>query len=189
MALLLVSFTIYNDCSYAILSVTGQLFYAEVKPGTLEYTLYALAATISGVIAALGFIWVRPHVPIRLETWLLIAYGLLLIQPAWGCIGFADINFGLKVCLLLNAHATRLYHVLTYTTSQARWEFYVQVFLIYLSGTIANNSFRVIFSEMVPPRNEVRWFSLQYILSSSTVSRRSHPILGSLPVCGAPGSF
>lgn len=51
-----------------------------------------------------------------------------------------------------------------------RWEYYVQVFLITLSGVIVNSSFRVLFSEMMPPRNEVRWFGLQYVLSCATVS-------------------
>jgi MFS-type transporter involved in bile tolerance (Atg22 family) len=51
-----------------------------------------------------------------------------------------------------------------------RWEFYVQVFLITFSGVVVNSSFRVLFSEMMPPRNEVRWFGLQYVLSCATVS-------------------
>jgi hypothetical protein len=46
----------------------------------------------------------------------------------------------------------------------------VQVFLITLSGVIANTSFRVLFSEMMPPRNEFRWFDLRYVLSCATVS-------------------
>lgn len=100
MTLLLISYTIYTDCTYAISSVTGQLFYAEIKPNTLEYTLYALAATVSGVIASIGFLLVRPHVPIRLETWLLIGYAIVLIQPAWGCVGFASVDFGFKVRFL-----------------------------------------------------------------------------------------
>jgi len=35
---------------------------------------------------------------------------------------------------------------------------------------MASSTFRVLFSEMMPPRNEVRWFGLQYVLSCATVS-------------------
>jgi hypothetical protein len=99
MAVLLFSFTIYTDTTYAISSVVNQLFIAEVRPDTLEYSLYALAQTICGVICTVAFLWVRPFVPIRLESWLLIGYGIIIIIPVWGCIGFADVNFGYKVSL------------------------------------------------------------------------------------------
>ena len=97
MALLLISFTIYTDTTYAISSVTNQLFIAEVRPDTLEVSLYALASTISGVVCTVGFMWVRPFVPIRLESWLLIGYGIIILIPIWGCIGIADVSFGYKV--------------------------------------------------------------------------------------------
>ncbi|KAF2171428.1 hypothetical protein M409DRAFT_18545 [Zasmidium cellare ATCC 36951] len=147
MAALLISYTIYTDSTYAVASVTSQLFVTEVRPGTLEISLYALTSTISGVVCTVLFLWVRPFVPIKLETWLLVGYGLLILIPVWGCIGFADVDFGFK----------------------ERWEFYVQTFLITLSGVIVNSVFRVLFSEMVPTANEVRWFSLQLILSCATV--------------------
>ncbi|KAI0470031.1 vacuole effluxer Atg22 like-domain-containing protein [Xylariaceae sp. FL0804] len=146
-AVLLVAFTIYNNTSLALLSVTSQIYVTEVRPGALEYSLYALAQTTSSVVAAVLFHLVRPRVPLRLETWLLLSYGLLLLVPVWGYIGLADINFGFK----------------------ARWEFYIQAFLTFLLGVIANTSFRVLFSEMVPPCNEVRWCSLQSVLSSATI--------------------
>jgi hypothetical protein len=97
MALLLVSFTIYTDTTYAISSVTSQLFILEVLPDTLEITLYALASTISGVICSVGFMALRPYVPIRLETWLLIGYGIMILIPVWGTIGLANVSFGFKV--------------------------------------------------------------------------------------------
>lgn len=97
MAILLVSFTIYTDTTYAISSVTSQLFVLEVFPGTLEISLYALASTISGVICSVGFMALRPYVPIRLETWLLIGYGIMILIPVWGTIGFANVSFGFKV--------------------------------------------------------------------------------------------
>ena len=97
MAALLVSYTIYTDTTYAISSVTSQLFVLEVMPGTLEISLYALASTISGVICTVGFMAIRPYVPIRLETWLLIGYGIMILIRVWGAIGFANVSFGFKV--------------------------------------------------------------------------------------------
>ena len=89
MAALLISFTIYTDTTYAISSVTSQLFVLEVIPSTLEVSLYALASTISGVVCSVAFMAVRPYVPIRLETWLLIGYCIMVAIPVWGAIGFA----------------------------------------------------------------------------------------------------
>lgn len=60
--------------------------------------------------------------------------------------------------------------------SQARWEFYVSQFFLYLSGTIITTCFRVLFSEMMPPKNEVRWFGPPWVLSCATVSACSAPI-------------
>jgi len=99
MAALLISFTIYTDTTYAISSVTSQLFVLEIMPGTLEISLYALASTISGVICTVGFMALRPYVPFRLETWLLIGYGIMILIPVWGSIGLAAgvVNFGFKV--------------------------------------------------------------------------------------------
>ena len=99
MAALLISFTIYTDTTYAISSVTSQLFVLEVMPGTLEISLYALASTISGVVCTAGFMTIRPYVPIRLETWLLIGYGIMILIPVWGSIGLSAgvVNFGFKV--------------------------------------------------------------------------------------------
>jgi hypothetical protein len=97
MAILLVSFTIYTDTTYAISSVTSQLFVLEVLPDTLEISLYALASTVSGVVCSVGFMALRPYVPIRLETWLLIGYGIMILIPVWGAIGFANVSFGFKV--------------------------------------------------------------------------------------------
>jgi hypothetical protein len=101
MAALLISYTIYTDTAYAISSVTSQLFVLEVMPGTLEISLYALASTISGVVCTVGFMAVRPYVPIRLETWLLIGYGIMILIPVWGSIGLSAsvVNFGFKVSL------------------------------------------------------------------------------------------
>ncbi len=46
----------------------------------------------------------------------------------------------------------------------------MQLFVIQLSSSLANASFRVMFSEMIPVGNEVRWFGLQLTVSCGTVS-------------------
>jgi hypothetical protein len=101
MAILLISYTIYNDTAFAIASVMSQLYILELRPGTLEISLYALAATVSGAIASIGFFWIRPLLPFRLEYWLLVCYFIMILIPAWGIIGFAGVNFGFKVSQLL----------------------------------------------------------------------------------------
>jgi MFS-type transporter involved in bile tolerance (Atg22 family) len=178
MAILLISYTIYNDTAFAIASVMSQLYILELKPGTLEISLYALAATVSGAIGSLAFFWIRPLLPFRLEHWLLVCYVIMILIPAWGIIGFADVNFGFKVSRLVCVGASQKGHCLQCANvlpfrSQARWEFYVSQFFLYLSGTIITTCFRVLFSEMMPPKNEVRWFGLQWVLSCATVSARS----------------
>ena len=107
MAILLISFTIYTDTTYAISSVTSQLFVLEVLPDTLEISLYALASTVSGVVCSVGFMALRPYVPIRLETWLLIGYGIMILIPVWGAIGFANVSFGFKVSFTTRRASTR----------------------------------------------------------------------------------
>lgn len=97
MAILLISYTIYNDTAFAIASVLSQLYILELRPGTLEISLYALAATVSGAIASIGFFWIRPLLPFRLEYWLLVCYFIMILIPAWGIIGFRGVNFGFKV--------------------------------------------------------------------------------------------
>lgn len=52
---------------------------------------------------------------------------------------------------------------------QNRWEFYVQLFVMFLSQALVNSSFRVLFSEMIPAGSEVRWFGMQLVLSCATV--------------------
>ena len=99
MLLLLLSYTIYTDTSFALNSVTAQLYFTEVKPDTLEYSLYTIAANIFILVCTLGFyILQKWRSPFRLEYWLVIGYALILVVPLWGCIGLADsINFGYKV--------------------------------------------------------------------------------------------
>ncbi|KAG9235081.1 autophagy-related protein 22-like protein [Amylocarpus encephaloides] len=148
MLVLLLSYTIYTDTVFALNSVTAQLYFTEIKPDTLEYSLYAMSGNIFIFICSSAFyvlqIW-RP--PFKLEYWLVLGYALILVVPIWGCIGLGDnINFGFK----------------------KRWEFYVQSLIFNLSGSIVNPTFRVLFSELVPKGSEIEWFGLQVVLSCAT---------------------
>ncbi|KAH8878967.1 hypothetical protein GQ53DRAFT_739491 [Thozetella sp. PMI_491] len=148
MLVLLLSYTIYVDTVFALNSVTSQLYFAQVQPDTLEYSLYTLASNLFSVVTQLMFyaiqVW-RP--PFSLEHWLVIGYAMILIIPVWGCIGLSEtVSFGFKY----------------------RWEFYVQSFIYYLSNSIVNSTFRVLFAELVPKGSEIEWFGLQVVLSCAT---------------------
>jgi len=97
MAVLLISYTIYTDTIFAVTSVIGQLFVAEIRPGALEYSLYSLAQVLCIIVTNLLFLWIRPKLPISLEKWLISGYAISLLLPIWGCIGFAGVSFGFKV--------------------------------------------------------------------------------------------
>lgn len=57
--------------------------------------------------------------------------------------------------------------VLTFDV-QNRWEFYGQLLVCYMSQSIVNPTFRLLFSELVPKGEEIMWFGLQVILSCTT---------------------
>jgi MFS-type transporter involved in bile tolerance (Atg22 family) len=97
MAALLISYTIWTDTVFAINSNISQLFIAEVRPGALEFSLYSLAQSVFLLATSLLFLFVRPHLRIRLETWYIIGLVVTLLIPTWACIGIADVNFGSKV--------------------------------------------------------------------------------------------
>lgn len=94
---LLAAYTIYVDTLFAVSSVSGQLFVAEIRSTTLEYSLYSLAQVLCIIGSNVLFFLIRPHLRVRLETWLIIGYGLSLLLPVWGWIGCADVKFGWKV--------------------------------------------------------------------------------------------
>jgi MFS-type transporter involved in bile tolerance (Atg22 family) len=102
MTVLLLSYTIYTDTVFALNSIISQLYFAEIQPNTLEYSLYSMAFTIFGAVTTLAFyLWQIWRPPFSLENWLVIGYALILIIPIWGCIGLADnVNFGFKVTIL-----------------------------------------------------------------------------------------
>ncbi|KAK4902931.1 hypothetical protein LTR27_000870 [Elasticomyces elasticus] len=147
MAFLLIAYTIYVDTLFAVSSVSGQLFVAEIRPGALEYSLYSLAQVLCIIGCQAMFLCVRPHLPFSLEKWLIAGYAISLILPIWGLIGFASVRFGWKT----------------------RWEFYVVTFISQLSQAFANTAWKVLFSELIPVGSEVRWLTLQVVLSCGTV--------------------
>ncbi|KAK5714973.1 hypothetical protein LTR15_010389 [Elasticomyces elasticus] len=147
MAFLLIAYTIYVDTLFAVSSVAGQLFVAEIRPGALEYSLYSLAQVLCIIGCQAMFLWIRPHLPFSLEKWLIAGYATSLILPVWGLIGFASVRFGWKT----------------------RWEFYVVTFISQLSQAFANTAWKVLFSELIPVGSEVRWLTLQVVLSCGTV--------------------
>lgn len=99
MAALLISYTIYTDTTFAASSVISQLFIAEIRPGTLEFSLFSLTQVLCIIGCNVLFLLIQPHLPVKMETWLLAGYALMVLIPFWGCIGLADVDFGFKVCI------------------------------------------------------------------------------------------
>jgi hypothetical protein len=101
--LLLVAYTVYTDTTFALSSITGQLFFAELRPSTLEFSLYTLAGTLFAIFSILVFFFLQRWAHLLLEPCLLAGYCLLILVPAWGCIGLASVDFGFKVRALLDS--------------------------------------------------------------------------------------
>lgn len=97
MLFLLVGYTVYTDSLFALSSVTGQLFYVEIKPSTLEFSLYSIAGPIMNGVCSLAFYYLQRWARWNLEKCLIAGYLLILIVPIWGCIGLSAVDFGLKV--------------------------------------------------------------------------------------------
>lgn len=98
MLFLLLSYTIFVDTALALSSVTGQLFFVEVHPDVLEITIYSIANVLFAIFGNLAFLGLQSWKPkLKLEYWLIVSYALRVLIPVWGCIGFANIDFGLKV--------------------------------------------------------------------------------------------
>lgn len=120
MMFLLLAYTIYSDTLFALNSITSQLYYIEVKPDTLEYTLYSLAGNLYYLVLTLVFYLLQVRFKWNLEKCLLAGYALVLIVPVWGCIGLAsDINFGFKVSHSENDNNSRVQHPFC----RFRWQF------------------------------------------------------------------
>ncbi|KAK6389685.1 hypothetical protein LTR81_027005 [Elasticomyces elasticus] len=134
MAILLAAYTIYTDALFAVSAISSQLFFTEVQPGPLEYSLYSVVQPLCTVAGQAMFLWIWPAFPFTLETWLITGYAMALLLPFWGMIGFASGSFGWKT----------------------RWEFYVSVFVSQLSQACAGTAWKVLLSEMIPVGSEIR---------------------------------
>ena len=97
MLFLLVAYTVYTDTLFALSSITSQLFFTEIRPTTLEFSLYSLAGNLFSFVCTLAFFIFQHWVRWNMENWLIFGYALILVVPVWGCIGLADIDFGFKV--------------------------------------------------------------------------------------------
>lgn len=98
MLFLLLAYTIYTDTLFALFSINSQLYYIEIKPNTLEYSLYSLSGNLYSLVLTLAFYLLQLRFRWSLGKCLIFGYGLILVVPVWGCIGLAgDIDFGFKV--------------------------------------------------------------------------------------------
>jgi hypothetical protein len=99
MLFLLVAYTIYTDTLFALGSITGQLFFATMQPGAVEFSLYSLSGNLFNLICTMTFFLLQRHMQWNLEHCLIVGYALILVVPVWGCIGLSDVDFGFKVSL------------------------------------------------------------------------------------------
>lgn len=97
MFFLLLAYTIYTDTLFVLYSITGQLYFIEIKPGTLEYSLYTLAGNLYYFILTIAFYLFQRRFKWDLGKCVIFGYALILMVPIWGCIGLANVNFGYKV--------------------------------------------------------------------------------------------
>lgn len=110
MMFLLVAYTIYTDSLFALFSVTGQLYYTELKPDTLEYSLYSLSGNLYSIVFTLMFYVLQRRFQWDLGKCMIFGYALILVVPVWGCIGLAsNINFGFKVSYPLAIYLSLLH--------------------------------------------------------------------------------
>lgn len=106
LGILLIAYTIYTDATFAMSTITSQLYIAEVHPSTLEYTLYSLAQNLFQIGCLLIFLTVFHFSQIKLNVWLLAGYSIILIIPVWGMVGLSGVDFGFKVSL----HSHRIFY-------------------------------------------------------------------------------
>lgn len=106
MLFLLLAFTIYSDTLFALFSIIGQLYFIEIKPDTLEYSLYSLSGNLYSLVLTTAFYLLQRRFQWDLGKCLIFGYALMLIVPVWGCIGLAgNVDFGFKA----STHSPLLY--------------------------------------------------------------------------------
>jgi MFS-type transporter involved in bile tolerance (Atg22 family) len=98
MFVLLLAYTIYTDTSFATSSIVSQLYFTELTPSTLEFSLYSLATNIFNLVCLIAFYVLHQKFHFNLEKCMIFGYAWVLIVPVWGIIGIADqSSFGDKV--------------------------------------------------------------------------------------------
>ncbi|KAF2763360.1 hypothetical protein EJ05DRAFT_496194 [Pseudovirgaria hyperparasitica] len=107
MLLLLLAYTVYTDTTFATASIIGQLYYSELTPNTLEYSLYSLATYIFFVICTTAFYAAHRRWKFTLEKCFVAGYAIILLVPIWGIIGIARQDaFGYKVSRTLSSSSS-----------------------------------------------------------------------------------
>ena len=100
MLFLLLAYTIYEDTLFAAYSIASQLYYTEMKPDTVGYSIYSLAGNLYSLVCTLAFYLLQRRFHWSLTNCLILGYALILVVPVWGCIGLTgNINFGFKASL------------------------------------------------------------------------------------------
>ncbi|KAI1164071.1 hypothetical protein F5B18DRAFT_616798 [Nemania serpens] len=148
----LLAYTVYNDTTFAFSSVTSQLFNLNIRPSLLEFTAYSLVQPVAAVISATAFLYARPilrkRLGMTLRHWTVICYGITCFCALWGAIGISpSATIGFK----------------------HRWEFYFFQALLSAAMGVVGVAFRVLFSRLFPPGNEIQFFGFQLVLSLGTV--------------------
>lgn len=148
----LLAYTVYNDTTFAFSSVTSQLFNLNIRPSLLEFTSYSLVQPVASVISATAFLYVRPilrkRLGMTLRHWTVLCYAITCFCALWGAIGISP------------SAAIGFKH---------RWEFYFFQALLSAAMGIVGVVFRVLFSRLFPPGNEIQFFGFQLVLSLGTV--------------------
>ncbi|KAI1113227.1 hypothetical protein F5Y14DRAFT_228149 [Nemania sp. NC0429] len=148
----LLAFTVYNDTAFAFSSVTSQLFNLNIRPSLLEFTSFSLVQPVAAVISATAFLYVRPilrkRIGMTLRHWTILCYAVTCFSALWGAIGISpSAVIGFK----------------------HRWEFYFFQALLSVVMGIVGVVFKVLFSRLFPPGNEIQFFGFQLVLSLGTV--------------------
>ncbi|KAI1743765.1 hypothetical protein F4680DRAFT_319386 [Xylaria scruposa] len=148
----LLAYTVYTDTLFAFSSVTSQLFNLNIRPSLREFTYYSLVQPGAAIISATIFLYVRPTLKnalgITLRHWTIVCYALTCFCALWCAIGISpSVSIGFK----------------------HRWEFYFFQALQSVAASIAGIAFKVLFSRLFPPGNEIQFFGFQLVLSLGTV--------------------
>ncbi|TKY87446.1 hypothetical protein EX895_004124 [Sporisorium graminicola] len=144
----LIAYTIYNDSTFAFGSVISQLFNLQVRPSIREFTAYSMTSYISSIMLLTIWYFVRPHLRITLRQWIIVAYSIMAFTCFWCLLGLsASSKVGFK----------------------HRWEFYVMAFLQGVCSGVTSACFPVVFCQLFPKGNELKYFGFQLVLSCSTL--------------------